>query len=119
MKAKDIYKMWVNHDMGVGYELYLVLPLANEGKNITLTSKKKDYCDFPRNIHIYYEETTWKDYSKIKCDLKNSDNLFLNLKYRGFNMKNIDVWSELELDNFNVDRDSGKLVFVFTYKGGF
>ena len=116
IKARDIYNMYNNNSFG--YEMYLCLPQTAEGKILELTSNLKAYADSVRHLRIQYLDESLFELSKVKCDIKRNDLMWINLRLRKFSITSIHIFSELQLDHFEVDKDTNKIVFVFTYKGG-
>jgi hypothetical protein len=116
IKAKDIYNMY--NDYSFGYEMYVFLPASAEGKTLTLTSNLKKYEDCEYKLFVQYCDERCVDLSKVKCDIKRGDNLWINLRLRKFKINTIDIFNELVLSHFEIDKETGKIIFVFNYKGG-
>lgn len=116
IKAREIYSMYNNNSFG--YEMYLCLPQTAEGKTLQLTSNLKAYADSVRYLRIQYLDESLFELSKVKCDIKRDDKMFINLRLRKFSITSIDIFSELVLSHFEVDKDTNKIIFVFKYVGG-
>lgn len=106
IKAKDIYNMWIGRDYGIGFEMYLVVKNNDEGKVIEITSNLKKYKD-----QEFYNLHLTKDINK---DIIREDRWFLNLRSRKYSINYIDIYAQFKLEHFELDKDTGKLIFVFS-----
>lgn len=127
MKAKDIYKMWNGSENQTNYDLYLFIDNKYIGKNIELTLKQpnKNSCEDKIELYVDFIESFTDFFGKFnQRDIRNDeDSFFLNLRARmpngmckNINLKNVDLFNELELNHFEVDNN--RIIFIFELKGG-
>lgn len=127
MKAKDIYKMWNGSINQTNYDLYLFIDDKYIGENIELTLKRpnKNLCVDKVELYVDFIESFTDIFGKFnQRDIRNDKgSFFLNLRARtprgmcvNLNLKNVDLFNELELDHFEVNEN--RIIFVFTLKKG-
>lgn len=125
MKAKDIYKMWNGSINQTNYDLYLFIDDKYIGENIELTLKRpnKNLCVDKIELYVDFIESFTDIFGKfIQRDVRNDKgSFFLNLRARipsgmckNLNLKNVDMFNELELDHFEVNNN--RIIFVFKLK---
>ena len=101
IKPIEIYNMYYSKSRG--FEMYLYLKDEYK-KPIKITGKGK-YKD-----QEFYDLYLTKDNN---VDIIQDEAWWLNLKTRNFHLSSMHIYEQFELDGFNFDSNTNKLVFTF------